>query len=559
MTVVAVGAVGACGDPEPEAARPSASPPTSPAQSAPPDPAARAAALVRTLSDEDLIGQVLMPYAYGSSATDVTAGSAAGNRKMAGVATPAEMIAKYRLGGLILVGWSADDPTAGNQPTSNVDSTEQVRGLTSGLQAGAAKLPARVPILIGTDQEFGVVTRVKSGVTALPSAMAFGAARDAALTERAWRAAATELAALGINVNFAPVADVLGRSPGGPIGSRSYGSDPTVAAAQVAAAVRGLQGAGVAATLKHFPGHGHTTTDSHTDLPVLAQGRAAMERGDLPPFTAGIGAGAWLVMSGHLDVRSIEPGVPATFSRKVLTDLLRGRMGFDGVVVSDALNMAPAKRWAPGEAAVRALLAGNDVLLMPPDLPAAQAGLRKALDGGRLPRARLVEAVTRILTLKFRLADFAAPPMSTIGVDAHEAAVVNLNRAAVTLLRGPCAGPLVAGPVTVTASGGRDNARDWLTGALRAAGVEVVPSGGAEVRLVGYGDGAGDLRDSAAATVAMDTPYLLSSARSRVLLATYSSSKLSMTALADVLAGKARPAGHTPVAVKGLPRAACAG
>ena len=107
-------------------------------------------------------------------------------------------------------------------------------------------------------------------------------------------------------------------------------------------------------------------------------------------FTAGIRAGAWLVMSGHLDVRAVDPGVPASFSRKVLVDLLRTRLGFDGVVVSDALNMAPARRWPPGEAAVRALLAGNDLLLMPPDLPAAYEGLRGALKDGRLPRARLL-------------------------------------------------------------------------------------------------------------------------------------------------------------------------
>jgi beta-N-acetylhexosaminidase len=459
---------------------------------------------------------------------------------------------------MILVGFSADDPTGGNQPTTNVDSAQQVRALTTGLQAAAAQLPAGLPMLIGTDQEYGLVTRVQQGVTALPSAMAFGAARDAALTEAAWRAAGTELAALGVNVNFAPVADVLGNRPGGVIGSRSYGSDPGVAAGQVSGAVRGLQGAGVAATLKHFPGHGHTTTDSHGALPVLAQRRAELERGDLPPFQAGIRAGAWLVMSGHLDVRSVDPGVPASFSRKVLVDLLRGRLGFDGAVVSDALNMAPAKRWPPGEAAVRALNAGTDILLMPPDVAAAHAGLSRALADGRLARARLVDAATRVLTVKLRLAGRPAPGMSALGAADHTAAVTALNRAAVTVLRGPCSGRLVGGAVTVTSSGGRERARRWLTEALRAAGVRVVPNGGAVVHLVGYGDGPGDLRPGAAVTVAMDTPHVLGSATSKVLLATYSSSRLSMVGLADALAGRSRPTGRSPVAVRGLPRSACA-
>jgi beta-N-acetylhexosaminidase len=542
------------------------SPPVTPGPTIPtPDPAelaeararAQAAALAARLPDADLIGQVLMPFAYGSAATDVSAASAIGNRRMAGVATPAEMVTRYRLGGLILSGFSADDPTGGSQPTTNVDSPRQVRRLTADLQAAGGRLPARVPLLIGTDQEYGLVTRVKQGMTTLPSAMAFGAARNATLTESAWRVAGTELAALGVNVNFAPVADVLGGKPGGVIGSRSYGSDPAVAAGQVAGAVRGLQGVGVAATLKHFPGHGHTTTDSHADLPVLPQARADLDRGDLPPFTAGIEAGAWLVMSGHLDVRAVDPGVPATFSRKVLIDLLRGRLGFDGVVVSDALNMAPAKRWAPGEAAVRALVAGNDLLLMPPDLAAAHAGLRAGLRDGRLARARLVEAATRVLTLKFRLAAFPAPPMSAIATAGGAAAVTELNRAAVTVFRGPCSGRLVNGPVTVTSSGGRQRARQWLADALRATGVKVVPAGGAEVHLVGYGDASGDLRPGAAVTVAMDTPHVLGGARSRVLLATYSSSHLSMVALADALTGRSRPAGRSPVPVRGLPRSVC--
>jgi beta-N-acetylhexosaminidase len=530
----------------------SASASTSPA----PDPATRAAALVARLGEEDLVGQVLMPYAYGNDANQVTTASAAANRKYAGVATAAEMIARYRLGGLILVGWSADDPTASTNKTSNLDSPAQIRTLTGGLQAAAAKLPAGVPLLLGTDQEYGVVTRIGSGVVQLPSALAAGAAHDPALTEAAWRAAGSDLRALGINVDFAPDADVLGNTGGGVIGSRAFGSDPSANAEQAAAAVRGLQSAGVAATLKHFPGHGHTTVDSHTNLPVLTQDRAALTSGDLPPFVAGIAAGAGLVMSAHLDVRAVDPGLPASFSSKVLVDLLRGQLKFPGVVVTDALNMAPAQRWSPGEAAVRALVAGNDLLLMPPDLAAAQRGLLDALHAGRLSRARLVEAATRVLTLKLELAGTPAPDMSTVDTAADRAAAGALAAASVTVLRGPCRPAPLRGPVNVTASGGRERQRAWLTEALRAQGV-AVGAGGTEVHLVGYGDGAGDLSAGAGVTVAMDMPYVLRSASSPVLLATFSSSQPSMAALAAVLAGKAGAPGRSPVAVAGLPRSTC--
>ncbi|MFF3869637.1 glycoside hydrolase family 3 protein [Micromonospora sp. NPDC001898] len=520
------------------------------------DPAARAAALVGALADEDLVGQVLMPYAYGSSATKVSDGSAAGNRSLAGVSTPAEMIAKYRLGGLILVGFSADDPTAGNQATTNVDSPKQVHELTTGLREAAGKLPtAAAPFLVGTDQEHGIVTRITDGVTLLPSPMAAGAAGDPALTEAAWRAAGAELAAMGINMDFAPVADVLvTRST--VIGSRSFGADPKRASAQVAGAVRGLQSAGVAASVKHFPGHGLSATDSHKDVPVIPQSRKVLDGTAFPPFTAGIDAGALAVMSAHLDVTAIDPGTPATFSRKVLTDVLRGQLGFKGVVVTDGMNMPPAKRWAPGEAAVRALKAGNDLILMPPNVTQAYDGLLAALRDGSLPRDRLVEAVTRVLTMKFTLADTPAPAMSTLNSPAHRQAADALAAGAVTVLRGSCATG-VRGPVTVTSSGGREKTRALLTEALTAAGAKVVPSGGTRVHLVGYGDGSADLSADAAVTVAMDTPYLLAKAKSPTLLATYSSGRASMTALANVLAGKARPAGRSPVPVSGLPATAC--
>jgi beta-N-acetylhexosaminidase len=562
LTVAAMLSAAGCSRGTRDAAATSPSPapvtaaPTPAASPAPQDPAARAAALVATLSDEDLVGQVLMPYGYGSSATTVSGGSAAGNRKLAGVDTPAQMIAKYRLGGLILVGFSADDPTGANQPTTNVDNANQVRDLTAGLQkAGGALKAGGVPLLVGTDQEFGVVTRIKQGVTLLPSAMAIGAAGDPARTGKGWSAAGAELAALGVNVDFAPDADVLG-TDGGVIGSRSFGGDAKAVAAQVAAAVRGLQGAGVAATLKHFPGHGATSTDSHSDLPVLHQDLKRLEAVDLEPFSAGIDAGAWLVMTGHLDAQAIDPGVSATFSHKVLTDVLRKQLGFTGVTVSDAMNMAPAEKYAAGDAAVRALNAGNDILLMPPNLGAAYDGIRHALTSGAVTRSRLVEAVTRILTLKFRLA--AAPKAGTEALDSaeHRAAAAALSAAAITQLRGRC-GARLGGPVTVTASGGREASRSALENALRAAGVRVVSRGGAVVHLVGYGDGTGDLRGDATVTVAMDTPYVLGRATSGILLASYSSTPASLTAVARVLAGKARPTGRSPVTVPGLPRTVC--
>ncbi|MCA2218476.1 glycoside hydrolase family 3 protein [Jidongwangia harbinensis] len=561
IPLVLLAACGADTPPRPTPAASVAPPVVVPSSSAPPaptgDPAARAAEVARGLGDEDLVGQVLMPYAYGNSATDVDRGSKAGNQKLGGVDTPAEMVAKFRLGGIILVSFTADDPTGRTNPTSNVESPKQVRALTAGLQQAAGRLPAGAPLLIGTDQEYGVVTRVKDGVTLLPSAMAFGAGRQPRLTEAAWRAAGTELAAMGVNVDFAPVADTLGGDGSRVIGSRSYGGDAKANAAQVAAAVRGLQGAGVAAALKHFPGHGHTTGDSHDELPVVGHSRKAWNAGDKPPFASGITAGAGLVMSGHLDVKALDPGVAATFSSKVMTGVLRKELKFTGVAVTDAMNMAPAMKWPPGEAAVRALKAGNDLLLMPPDLTGARDGLLAALRDGSLPRARLVEAATRILTLKFRTAAKPQPELSALKSPAHDRAVLAAGAASITVLRGKCSAPLVTGPVTVTASDGREATRVALVKALQAAGVQVQAAGGKVVHLVGYGDRTTDLALSADLTVAMDTPYLLAASRSPMLIATYSSSPLSMTALANAIAGKTRPTGRAPVPVPSLPRTAC--
>jgi beta-N-acetylhexosaminidase len=539
-------------------------PPTEPSAEPSPtgDPAARAAVAVRELADDELAGQVLMPYAYGADAVTVDAASAAANQKLGGASTPGELVAKFHLGGLILVSFAADDPTGATNPVTNVQSPAQVRAFTAGLQQAAFK-PGGAPLLIGTDQEYGVVTRVRDGVTMLPSAMGFGAARRPGLTEAAWQAAGEELAAMGVNLDFAPVADTLGRQGSAVIGSRSFGDDPQANAAQVAAAVRGIQKAGVMAAIKHFPGHGHTTGDSHDELPVVSQSQAQLVSQDWPPFAAGIDAGVGAVMSGHLDVTSVDPGVPATFSHRLMTDVLRRQLKFTGVAVTDAMNMAPAMTWPAGVAAVKALNAGNDILLMPPDISAARDGILAALKDGTLKRARLVEAATRVLTLKFRTGVLPQPELSTLSSAGHEKAVLAAAAASITVLRGTCSGPLVTGPlvtgpVLVTASDGREVARVALVKALQAAGVQVVAANGAVVHLVGYGDQQVDLDPDAAVTVIMDTPHLLAAATSPTLIATYSSSRLSLTALAAVLAGKATAPGRSPVGVPGLPRSACA-
>ena len=361
-----------------------------------------------------------------------------------------------------------------------------------------------------------MVTRIKDGMTLLPSAMAFGAAGDPALTEGAWRVAGSELAALGHQRRLRAGRRRARRPEHGdrlPVLRRRPEERRPV---RWAARCAGLQGAGVAATLKHFPGHGNTAADSHQNLPVLKQDKAALDRVDLPPFAAGIDAGAWLVMSGHLDARAVDPGVPATFSHKVLDDVLRRQLGFTGVVVTDGMNMAPAERWPAGRGGGQGAQCRQRPAAHAAERGRAYDGLLAGLRDGSLPRARLVEAATRVLTLKFRLAGRGRRRRCPrCGAGPNQQAVQRASAAAaVTQLRGPC-DRRCPGPVRVTASGGREHTRDLLAGALtRRRGPGGRLSGGRIVHLVGYGDGPGDLRADAAVTVAMDTPYVLAKAKS---------------------------------------------
>lgn len=289
---------------------------------------------------------------------------------------------------------------------SNVESPAQLRALTD---AVVRRQPAAV---IAIDEEGGDVTRLHAREGAPDPGNAWlGRYDDLGLTAATGRAIARELAATGCNLNLAPSADVNSDPRNPVIGVRSFGADPTLVARHTAAWVAAHEAEGVATCPKHFPGHGDTSMDSHLALPVVTASAEVLRERDLPPFAAAVAAGARTVMTSHLVVPALDPERPATFSPLILGDLLRDDLGFDGVVVSDALDMKGASGGTGiPEAAVRALLAGCDLLCLgslttEPELDAIVAAIEEALGSGRLPAARLAAASDRVARLGAGLAE----------------------------------------------------------------------------------------------------------------------------------------------------------
>ncbi len=297
---------------------------------------------------------------------------------------------------------------------------------------------ARIPLLVSADLEAGVGMRFPDLVYG-PWAMAVAATGDPSLARRRAFVTAQEARALGIHQVFAPVADINVDPDNPVINVRSYGEDAADVSRYVEATVRGLQEGGVTATLKHFPGHGDTHTDSHLSLPVVTATADRLLRVELAPFRAGIAAGARSVMVGHLSVPALDE-VPATLSKAVVTGLLRGTLGFDGLVVTDAMTMKALTGAAP-ELAVRAIEAGNDVVLMSTDTAGSIAAVVAAVRSGRIEEGRIDASVRRILQEKKRLGLFCetAPPLdslpSTVGTRAHAAIEEEIARRSLTLVR----------------------------------------------------------------------------------------------------------------------------
>jgi beta-N-acetylhexosaminidase len=278
--------------------------------------------------------------------------------------------------------------------------------LTASLRAAAPVEP-----VIAIDEEGGDVTRVAyASGSSYPGNAALGAVGDVTLTRAVHAAIGADLFRLGINTNLAPDADVLDLDGSAVVGTRSFGPDPALVARHVAAAVAGLQSSGVAACAKHFPGHGSTGDDSHLSLATVSGTLEEIRTRDLPPFVAAIAAGSLAIMPGHLRVPELTGALPATLSPAAVTGLLRGELGFTGVVICDALEMKAASAvFGIPEAAVLAVIAGVDLLCLGRDTDeamyhAVRAALADAVASGRLPGGRLEEAAARVASLRARLA-----------------------------------------------------------------------------------------------------------------------------------------------------------
>ena len=299
----------------------------------------------------------------------------------------ADLQAQYKPGGMILFARNLEHPA-------------QIIELTNGLQARSPHFP----LLIAIDQEGGRVSRLPNGFTIFPPCGVIGACSSEELAYAAASITAAELRAVGINMNMAPVLDVHSNPANPIIGDRAYGGDPKIVSELGLAAVRGLQGKGVVACGKHFPGHGDTSTDSHKELPVVRASVDTLHERELPPFHYAIANGLASLMTAHVLYPALDAQRPATLSPTILTGLLREQWGFDGVIVTDDLEMhAISDHHGVGDAAVQAFLAGADLLLICKDRGraiAAMEAVHKAVESGAIPPSRLEASVRRIIRLK---------------------------------------------------------------------------------------------------------------------------------------------------------------
>jgi beta-N-acetylhexosaminidase len=543
--------------------------------------------LISRMSLEEKVGQLFVMRVYGHSATDPDQADIDANLAEIGVRTAAELIDKYKLGGIIYFTWA-----------HNTRDPHQIADLSNGIQRAGLAQPSRIPLLISTDQEHGIVCRVGEPATLFPGAMAIGAGGSRSDARTLGRIAGAELRAVGIRQNYAPDADV-NINPANPvIGVRSFGADPEAVAGLVAAEVKGYQSADIASTAKHFPGHGDTATDSHFGFPIITHTREQWQKIDAPPFKAAIAAGIDSIMTAHIMVPDLDgSGDPATLSHPIMTGILREELGFEGLIVTDSLGMQGVRdKYGDDRVPVLALKAGVDQLLNPPSLEVSWNAVLDAVKNGELTEARLDESILRVLRLKEKLGLFDEPYVTgggvdkTVGTREHLAAADRIAEATTTLLlnkngllplsRRTHRNILVVGADPASPSGTTGPPTTTLGQALTELGFTatvlstgtapnqakideaVAAAKGKDAVLVGtYNVAAGSaqqrLVNALAATgvpvvaVAIRNPYDIAQVPGvGASLAAYSWTDVELRAAVRVIAGRARPRGKLPVPVQ---------
>ena len=452
-------------------------------------------------------------------------------------------IAEARVGGLRCVGLYGGNVT---DRAGALGLCAQLRGIDPGL-------------LIATDEEGGDVTRLHLGVgSPTPGNAVLGRIDDQQTTRYTAQQIGAELASVGIGLDLAPSADVNSNDRNPVIGTRSFGADPRLVARHTVAFVEGLQSTGVAACAKHFPGHGHTSTDTHVTRAVVRASRSTLAARELVPFAAAIQAGVATVMTSHVLATALDPDAPATFSARVLQGLLRGELGFSGVIVSDALDMAGSSAESDiPTAAVRAVAAGADLLCLGADTTeelyrSVLTALCGAAADGTLPRRRLTDAADRVADLADRHAVAAAPagadrpgalgPATPMGPSPDRILPTFARRASVTdwlAAAGPteivqvetspnlAIGPAAWGPASVGATTPADRVSPGARVAVVARGIG--PGHPARAAAAAY-------RAAGHAVVLVDCGW----PQGDVDLATYSGARSVSTALVALLRGEIR-------------------
>lgn len=395
------------------------------------------------------------------------------------------------------------------------------------------------PVMVPIDQEGGLVTRLKQPLTPFPTFMSAGAAiagdpkQGARAITEATRAAGAELRAAGFNTVFAPDGDITIGAADPIIGSRSAGTDPAIVAKAVVAAVTGYSQAGLISAVKHFPGH-NVAADSHSSLPLLASDSKRLADHDLVPFKAAIAAATPGIMTGHLNVSAVDPGIPASMSSKVITASLREDLGYDGIIISDSLGMgAVMKRYPGGDATVQAIKAGSDLALMPADNDRAYAAVLAALKSGEIPEKQARASAARVIAY---LLHVDAAPQLNGDAGSHAIESQALSAAAVTMVSEVCG-------KRKTVTGVRPSGTPTVVANFKVAAKEAgLPTGsGASLAFVGSRSAYADI------VVSTDRPYALANSTAPTKIALYGTEVPAMRALVAVLLGKAEARGKLPV------------